>query len=114
MIKQILLIAVFLGASVYAFAGPPVWKSSWTITAETGTLCGGGKRGVYHGVCVNTAVASSSVTVVNSSFTATGSQSFGIKNTNASGCFYYDVLAPKGLFYTKVGLADVTMLYDCY
>lgn len=113
MIKWIVFSALLLTATPYVLART-VWLSSNTATAENGTLCGGGKRGIYHAICVNTTVASSTATVYNSSFTTVGVQSYGVKNTNASGCFYYDVVAPKGLYYGKFGTGDVTFLYDCY
>lgn len=92
-----------------------VWKSSSTAVASTGlqTICGAGNRGILHGVCTDFAVASSSMTLYNSSWTVSGVRSIGPIGTTAEGCKYYDTDLPNGISYFKNNTAAVTILYRC-
>jgi hypothetical protein len=90
-----------------------VWLSSYTVTADSATICGGGKRGFFHGYCT-TVTGSGVFKVYNSSFTGAFLTQVIESETNGSlGCKTFDIVAPNGLFYVKTTLAEITMLYDC-
>lgn len=108
-IKTIALL-LFLGSVAHA---RDMWISSYTVTADTATLCGGGKRGFFHGLCVTTVTGGASLKVYNSSFTTTNK--ILTHDMNHYGCQLYDILAPNGLYYIKLAAAGaVVMLYQCY
>lgn len=104
-----------------------IWLSSNTATADTTqVLCGqyavGGTtstlKGVIHEVVVSSPSAGS-VTLYNSSFTATAVQSIGPVTTggisqSSVSPYLYDVIFPGGLIYSKTGTAQVQILYQCY
>lgn len=110
--KRLLWIGILmvLGAASVHAAGT-VWTSSNTATGTSGGLCVSGAKGFIHGVCVNTAAATS-LTLYNSSWTTTG-RSIGAIDTSVNGCKYYDTIFPAGLYLSKTGTGSVTILYDC-
>lgn len=129
-----LALGFLAGGLLFLFSCPSqavdadVWLSSHTATADTtknlcvatnylvgtSTLTTGG-RGVFHGACVNSGVAASSLTVYNSSGTATAAVPIAVIQTStAMPCSLYDVGVSSGLTYTTSGTADVTILYQCY
>lgn len=101
-----------------------VWLSSNTATADTNVpLCGqyliGISSVVYHAVVhevvVSSAVATTTLTLYNSSFTATGVQSIGpITTSSLNAPYVYDTVFPNGLMYAKTGGAQVQIEYQCY
>lgn len=94
-----------------------IWLSSNTAVATTGVqvLCGAGQRGHFHGVCTDFGVASSSMTIHNSSWTLAGTQQHGpISTITTDQCKYYDTVMPKGLSYFKNNTAAVSILYQCF
>lgn len=100
-----------------------VWASSNTATIDTNqTLCGqyavngatSTLHAVVHEVIVSSAIAATTVTLYNSSFTATGVQSIGPVMTSSLGSYVYDSVFPNGLNYTKTGGAQIQILYVCY
>jgi hypothetical protein len=121
--KFLVFLASFLMVSM-AVAFLPVWLSSNTATADTlQPLCGqylvGVSTAVYHSilheVIVSSAIAATTLTVYNSSFTAT-SQSIGpiMTSSLSPGGYVYDVDFSNGLSYTKTGTAQVQIIYQCY
>lgn len=126
--KVFVAICAILGLSCALFAFPPVWTSSHTTTADTTQiLCKGstylvgtstvtvGERAIFHGVCANDVPAFGTVTVYNSSSTATNAFAVLRSSTIANGpCAYFDVQLSSGLVYTTSAANDVTFLYQCY
>lgn len=124
--KLIILSTLFLASFVMAYS--PVWKSSHTTTADTTQkLCSGstyllgtstntyGNLGIIHGVCVNSAVSGGTISVYDSSSTATNAIAIMLSTATAnSGCFYYDVQVSSGLVYTTSQPNDTTFLYTCF
>lgn len=111
--KLLALVAAILLPGI-VMANPVVWRSSNTATADsTKALCtqGNPRRGVLHGVCVNTGTAGT-LTIYNSSSTAANPIA-AINTTNAL-CNYYDVVTSSGLVYTNSATANVTIMYDCF
>lgn len=138
-LKKILTItalAGFFAFMCYAFSyavDTDVWVASHTATADTTkNLCPGvpysvasssfafttyteGNHGVFHGACVNGGVAATTLTVYNSSATATGVIPIAIIQTSTTmPCSLYDVAVSSGLTYTTSGTADISILYQCY
>lgn len=116
--KKLLGLISVLFLSMNGFA-VEVWLSSSpaTSTGATGVvpLCSSSQRGVLHGVCTNFGVASSSVTIVNSTYTLTGVSAIGpISTFVADQCKYYDVVMPKGMGYNKPNTTNISILYQCY
>lgn len=118
--KRLLFIiaSVFLLSQLALAFQTSLWLSSNTSTADTTqNLCknynsGGSVRGVFHGVCLNTATAGT-LTIYNSSGTA--NNPIAAMDTNrAVPCNYYDVEVSSGLTYTNSATANVTILYQCY
>lgn len=102
----------WVGAS---FAVESTWYSSHTATADSlQALCVGTQRGHIHGVCVNTGVASSTMTIVNSTWTLTANNIVAKIDASSKGCEYFDSIQPSGLMYDKFGTSDVTIEYDCH
>jgi hypothetical protein len=124
--KLFIFLASFFIFSSFAFAlDMDVWLSSNTATADpAGLLCGmyavGTSSVVYHSVIHSVVVSSTAtgagfLTLYNSTFTTTGSQSLGPINMQAIVPNYnYDVTFPNGLFYVKTGTGQAQILYQCY
>lgn len=115
--KKLILLSLIFSVPAGVFAEYRVWKSS-NVTVATNNvrvLCSGGQRGVFHGVCTDFGVASSSMTIHNSSWTIAGTQAAGpISTLVADQCKYYDIVTPAGLSYFKNNAAAVSILYDCF
>jgi hypothetical protein len=96
------------------------WRSSNTATStgaapSVKALCTETQRGILHGVCTGFGVASSSIEIVNSTFTYTGVKVIGpITTLVADQCKYYDTVLDNWMGYHKPNTATVTILYDCY
>lgn len=105
-----------------------VWTSSHTATADTtqilcnsrtyivgsSTYTAGGKA-ILHSVCVNDAGAAGTITIYNSSSTATNTFAILRATTTANGpCAYFDVDFSSGLVYTTGAANDVTFTFECY
>lgn len=116
--KKLIFIAAFIGMICSAAWCDDVWKSSWTVTADTGqTLCNAGRRSILHGVCITKSDGGTlslfngrSASVVVSTFAV-------IQATSAisGGCQYFDVVASSGITYTSsLAGTSATILYDCY
>lgn len=117
--KRIILTISLFALPGLLFAVPAVWRSSHTTTADTTQkLCnqtGSVRRGILHGVCVNTAVSGGSITVYNSSSTAVNAVAvLASTATLVSGCQFYDISMSSGIVYTTSQPNDTTFLYDCY
>jgi hypothetical protein len=106
-----------------AWSVQQVWTSSNTNTADSlAVLCGmyqvGGTsttlRGILHEVVVSSAIAATTLTVYNSTYTATTNYSIGPIITGTLGSYTYDTTFPLGMIYTKTGPAQVQILYECY
>lgn len=110
--KLILLASFFLCSSAFAF--PNVYKSTNTSTTEQNAmLCS--KRGFVHAVVVSSASAGGAlVTLNNSSWTTTTAGSISPIMNSSLGVFNYDTTFPNGLNYSKNGVAQIQILYDCY
>lgn len=106
--------------SIVAHAGtvvdPTMWISSYTATNDTtgrivcsSVASGGGCR--FHGVVISSTGTASSMTIYNSSSTATNV--FTVINTAVQGTYMYDVYLSSGLVYTTTGAsaAKVNILY---
>lgn len=128
-IFAILGLGAFFGFMVWSFSygvDTDVWLSSNTATADQlKNLCPGinyvigtstftsGNHGVFHGLCVGTGVAGSSVTVYNSSATAQNVVAI-IATSTPTVCSLFDVAVSSGLTYTNGAAADIQILYQCY
>lgn len=115
--KKLLLLSIALLVPSFAKADYRVWKSSNVTVAANSlkVLCGEGQRGIFHGQCTDFGVASSSMTIHNSTWTLTATQAAGpISTLVADQCKYYDIFTPNGLSYFKNNTASVTIMYDCF
>lgn len=92
-----------------------IYRSSTTATADTTqVLCGSGRRGYLYSVCVSSAVSGTGTTIYNSSFTTSGVANTGFISNGTVGCVAYQTVYPKGLLYTKTGVANINIAYDCF
>lgn len=90
-----------------------IWISSNTATQQS-LIAVCRKSAILHGVCLNTTGANATMTIYNSSFTATNVFSTGvISGTGTIKCNYYDIFLPNGLSYVTAGTANWTILYRC-
>lgn len=113
--KRLLIVALSLCMSSFAIASSDVWKSSHTITNETGANLCGQAKGLIHSVVVGTA-NSGTVTLFDSraNTAATAIMSVMISTAaNTAGGYFFDVKTSSGLTYTTNGSQDVTFMYLC-
>lgn len=124
-----LLIVIFAAFGLFELAyavGPAIWKSSNTTTADTfRRICSGngaiingstvtwGNHGVLHSICVNTGTNNGTVTVYDSSVSAT-SPIAAVSTSTGMPCSLFDVGTSSALSYDKTGVANVTITYDCW
>lgn len=129
-ILGIALVAAFFVFMAHVFSmavDNNVWLSSNTATADTTkNLCTAvnylvgtttitvGGHGVFHGVCVNDAGSTGTISVFNSSGTSTSPIAVIRATSTVSACKYYDVQISSGLTYTTSAPNDTTFLYQCY
>lgn len=111
--RMILLFGLLLGLVSLLRANDVYQSTSTTVALDNVSLCNAGKRGFLHGICTDFAVAASSMTVYNSSWTTSVSKIIGPVGTTAEGCRYYDTDLPAGILYRKTNAAAVTILYRC-
>ena len=121
--KKYIIFGLSVLAVTAAFAFEPVWLSSNTATVDTTqVLCGqyaiNGTsttlHGIIHEVVVSSISATGTVTLYNSTSTATGQSIGPILTTTVSSPYTYDVTFPGGLIYSKTGGAQVQIIYACY
>jgi hypothetical protein len=109
----LLLVALFLVSRAEAVYD--LWTASNTETTDSmKVLCT--KRGILHGICSQWPVASSTMTVANSTYTLSNTKfiKFSGLSTSWTECIYYDVDFSSGIIYDKYLGGDVTILYKCY
>lgn len=118
--KKIILLLGLMSCLVSGASAFDVYQSSSIPNAVVTTtpLCAGTtsqyKRGFLHGVCTDFAVAASSFTIFNSTWTnANTGKLIGPVETTVNGCRYYDTDFPSGIAIQKTGTSVITILYRC-
>lgn len=122
--KKLILFFFAITLSGYVIAdNSGIWKSSWTITADTTQNLCVNKRGFLHSVVIGTATATtSSLTIWASSGTVNSTMT--VIDSSVKGDYFFDTVAistfgagsfPRtGLTYSTVGNGSVNILYECY
>jgi hypothetical protein len=118
--KWWMVVALIFGVPFLSWAiQSTVWLSSNSATnISTATLCnttgsGGSIRGIFHGVCINTA-GPGNVQVFNSSATALNTITGLFSTTTQVPCNFYDVAVSSNISVNHNGTGDITILYLCY